>query len=271
VADRLDGRVAIVTGAGRGIGEATARLFAAEGAAAVLVDRDGDPARAVAEAITVSGGRAAVVAGDASDPAVAEAAAAAAVERFGAIDVLVNNAGTTADAAFADLDDDRFQTVMAAQFGSALAMTRACVPVLREQATAELVEHGAVSHQRKITSTAAGAYYTGNPGQANLAAAAGAVVGLTRTLARELGGYGINVNAVAPGFIDTRLTASEPAVGGLGVPEPVRQMTKAMTALGRYGTAEDVARAHLFLASADADFITGVTLPVSGGLLGTAL
>ena len=136
-------------------------------------------------------------------------------------------------------------------------------------ATAELARHGRVAWQRKITNTAAGALYTGNPGQANLAAGAGAVVRLTRTLARELGGFGINVNPVAPGFIDTRLTAA--ADDGTGVPEPLRQMTKAMTALGRFGSPEDVARVHLFLASSDADFVTGVTIPVTGGLLGTAV
>jgi 3-oxoacyl-[acyl-carrier protein] reductase len=106
---------------------------------------------------------------------------------------------------------------------------------------------------------------------AALFAAAGAVVGLTRTLARELGSFGINVNAVAPGFIETRLTAALGADDAVGVAEPVRQMTKAMTALGRYGTPEDVARAHLFLASADADFVTGITLPVTGGMLGTCV
>lgn len=269
--DRLKDRVAIVTGAGRGIGQATALLFAAEGATLVLVDRDADPVHEVAEAIARSGGQASAVVGDCADVDLARSVAALAVDRYGTVDVLVNNAGTVADAAFGDLDDDRWDAVLADQLGSTRAMTRAVVPVLREQVTAELVAHDRIRHQRKITNTVAGAYFTGNPGQANLAAASGAIVGLTRTLARELGGFGVNVNAVAPGFIETRLTASEPAEGGGGVPEPVRQMTKAMTALGRYGTPEDVAGVHLFLAGSESDFITGVTIPVTGGMLGTGV
>lgn len=266
---RLDGRVAIVTGAGRGIGAATAVLFAAEGARLVLNDRDAEPLDEVGERIRSGGGEIETVPGDASDAAVAAALATAAEERLGALDIVVNNAGTVADAIFHALGAERWDGVMRACLGTTVAVLEACVPRMRARATEELARDGHVSRQRKITNTVAASFSTGEPGQANLTAAGGAVVGLTRTLARELGGFGINVNAVAPGFVETRLTKAQSRPDGLGVPEPVRQMTKAMTALGRYGRPEDLARVHLFLASEDADFITGVTLPVTGGLLGT--
>jgi len=262
---RLDGRVAAITGAGRGIGAATARRFADEGAAVVLNDLDADPLEAVCGEIIGLRGRVRSIPGDASDPAVAEAIASEALGAFGGLDILVCCAGITADAAFHALDDAAWQDVDRSCWRATRATVRACVDIMRAAATEELARDGRVAHQRKIVMTAAATFLTGSPGQANLTAAAGAVVGLTRTLARELGGFGINVNTVLPGFIDTRLTARQPAEGGLGVAEPVRQMTKAMTALGRYGSPEDVAAVNLFLASADADFVTGVTIDVTGG------
>lgn len=265
---RLEGRVAIITGAGRGIGAVTAQLFAAHGARLVVNDVDGAALNQIASILPDG---TAIVRGDCADKDIAGALVDAALDRHGGIDVLVNNAGTTGDGAFHALDDDGWADVHRANFETALQTTRALVPVLRERAMVELAENGRVAWQRKITNTAASAYFTGNPGQANVAAAAGAVIGLTRTLARELGSFGVNVNAIAPGFVDTRLTRAETRDDPGGVPEPIRQMTKAMTALGRHGTPDDIARVHLFLASDDADFVTGVTIPVAGGLLGTSL
>lgn len=268
---RLAGRVAVITGAGRGIGAATARLFAEEGAAVVINDRDAEPLEATAGLLRAAGERVAVAHGDCADPAVAKLIADTAVESHGTVDIVINNAGSVADGVFHALDDGDWDRVLHDQVRGAVATTRACLVEMRGRAQDELAEHGVIDHQRKVVLTAASAFLTGSPGQANLTAAAGAVVGLTRTLARELGGFGINVNAVAPGFIETRLTAAMGADDRLGVAESVRQMTKAMTALGRYGAPEDVARAHMFLASAEADFITGTTLPVTGGMLGTCV
>lgn len=125
-----------------------------------------------------------------------------------------------------------------------------------------------MAHHRKIVFTASAAALHGNPGQYNYTAAKGAIIATTKTLARELGPFAINVNAVAPGFIETRLTAAKDDGGTLGVPEPTRQMAIALIALGRAGTPEDVAGVHAFLCSPDSDFLSGVTIPVTGGQFG---
>lgn len=266
---RLAGRVAIITGAGRGIGAATAQRFALEGADLILADRDAEPLQDVATTVGELGATVRTVDGDAADPAVAAELARRAVEDLGGLDVLVNNAGWHRDAAFHALDADEWDAIEGSVYGSALATCRACVPRLRELAGAELTADGRVRHVRKVINTAAAAFLSGEPGRAPLAAAAGAVVGLTRVLARELGGFGITVNAVVPGFVATRLTEPESIEGGVGVAEPLRQMTKAVTALGRVGEPDDLAGVHAFLASHDADFVTGATIPVTGGMLGT--
>lgn len=266
---RLSGRVAVITGAARGIGAATARLFAEHGAALVLNDRDATPLEETARGIRLGGAPVVVVAGDCADRQVADRIAETAVAAHGTIDIVVNNAGSLADGVFHALDDEAWAAVRHDLVDAAFATTRACLVELRGRAQDELARDGRVAHQRKVILTSAASALTGSPGQATLTTAAAAILGLNRTLARELGGFGINVNAVVPGFIETRLTAALDADGELGVAEPVRQMTKAMTALGRYGTPEDVARVHLFLASSDADFVTGASIPVTGGMLGT--
>lgn len=265
----LAGRVAVITGAGRGIGAATARRFAHDGAAVVLADRDEQPLRAVADAVAALGAPVTTLAGDVADPDIATALADRAIAGLGGLDVVVNNAGWHHNAAFHAVTAEHWADVEGSLYGAALATCRACVPHLRELAGAELAEQGHVAHHRAIVNTGAAAFPSGEPGEAPAAAAAGAVVGLTRVLARELGGFGITVNAVVPGFVATRLTEPEPPEGGAGLAEPLRQMLRATTALGRAGRPADVAGVHAFLASADASFITGATIPVTGGLLGT--
>lgn len=266
--DRLNGKVAIVTGAARGIGAATAARLAADGAAVVINDLDAEPAEAVAAEILANGGQAIAHVGNTVNVAEAEALAAAAVQRFGGIDILINNAGTTRDKMFHGMDEHTFDFVLDANLKTAINCARAVMPAMRETAKQEIAATGRPKHNRKIVFTSSVAALMGNPGQVNYTAAKGGLIAVTRTLARELGPFAINVNAVAPGFIETRLTQAKTAQSDYGIPEEMRQMATAMIALGRMGTPEDIAAVHAFLASPDSDFVSGVTIPVTGGQIG---
>ena len=266
---RLDGRVAVITGAGRGIGRATAIRFAGEGAAVVVNDVDADPANETVDAITGDGGSAVASTHDTVHLDQAEAMMAAAAEAFGSVDILVNNAGITRDKTFHNLGDDLWDFVLDVNLKTAFHATRAAMPYLRDAAKREMAAQGTPDHHRKVNFTTSTAFLLGNAGQANYTAAKGGIVGLTRSLARELGPFHINVNAVAPGFIETRLTQAKQEGQDLGIPEQVRQMALMIIALGYYGQPDDVASVHAFLASEDADYVSGVILPVAGGQLGT--
>ncbi len=266
---RLEGKVAVVTGAGRGIGRATALRFAQEGAAVVINDVDPDPGEETAQLVKEAGGQAAVSTDNTVNLDEAGQMMERAAGQFGKIDIVVNNAGITRDKTFHNMDDDIWNFVLDVNLKTAFHTSLAAMPYLREPAKKERQERGQPAYHRKITFTTSTAFLTGNAGQANYTAAKGAIVGLTRTLARELGPFQINVNAVAPGFIETRLTQAKQEGEDLGIPEQIRQMALMMIGLGYYGQPEDVARAHLFLASPEADYISGAVLPVAGALLGT--
>ena len=265
---RLDDRVAVITGAGRGIGRATALRFAQEGAAVVVNDVDPEPAEETAQAVKEAGGQAQVSTHNTVELDQARAMFEAAANEFGKVDILVNNAGITRDKTFHNLDDELWDFVLDVNLRTAFHCSLAAMPYMRDPAKREMGEQGQPAYHRKINLTTSVAALVGNSGQANYTAAKGAIVALTKTLARELGPFRINVNAVAPGFIETRLTQAKGEGEDLGVPEPIRQMALMLIALGRYGQPEDVANAHLYLASAEADFVSGVVLPVSGGQLG---
>jgi len=265
---RLEDRVAVITGGGRGIGRATAVKFAQEGALVVVNDVDADPAEETAQLVKEARSEALVSTDNTVDPAAARRLMESAAERFGRIDILINNAGITRDKTFHNMDDETWNFVLDVNLRTAFNSTRAAMPYLREMAKQEMKAQGAPAYHRKITFTTSVAGMIGNAGQANYTAAKGAIMSLTKSLARELGPFSINVNAVAPGFIETRLTQAKQEGEDLGIPEQIRAMAVMLIALGRYGQPEDVANAHAFLASAEADFITGVVLPVSGGQMG---
>lgn len=243
----LTDRVALVTGSSRGIGRAIALRLAADGARVLVNYRTGaEAAEAVVAAIEAAGSEALALAGDVTDPAAAEALVEAALGRFGRLDILVNNAGVTRDGLLMKMKEQDWDAVLATNLRSVFLMSRAAVrPMLRQRGG------------RIITITSI-AGLDGNAGQTNYAAAKAGIVGFTKSLAKEIGGRGITVNAVAPGYIPTDLTRDLPAA--------LLDEARRMTPLGRLGSAEDVAAAVAFLASGDAAFITGQVLRVDGGM-----
>ncbi|MET0741316.1 MAG: glucose 1-dehydrogenase [Candidatus Nanopelagicales bacterium] len=265
---RLDDRVAIVTGAGRGIGRATALRLAADGAQVVVNDIDREPATETAQLVKEAGGDALISNHDTVDMEQARQLVQAAVDGFGKLDIVVNNAGITRDKMFHNLDDGVFDFVLDVNLRTGFHTTLAAMPYLRDVAKAEIAQAGRPRYQRKIVFTSSVAALMGNTGQYNYVAAKGAIIATTKTLARELGPFGINVNAVAPGFIETRLTAAKEEGNELGIPQAMREMSQSLIALGRLGQPEDIANVTAFLVSHDADFVSGVTIPVTGGQLG---
>lgn len=248
---RFTDQVAIVTGAAGGIGTAIARRLADEGATLVLVDRDEAAVAALATAMEREGRRADAVAADVTDTAAVDAFVAAAAERHGRLDVLVNNAGVTRDNLLFKLTDDEWDTVIDVNLKSAFLCSRAAQRVMVQERRGAIVS---------LSSRSA----LGNRGQANYSAAKAGVRGLTATMALELGPFGIRANAVAPGYIATAMTDATARRLGLD-PEEHRARAAAVTPLRRVGTPEDVAGAVAFLASGDAAYVSGQTIEINGG------
>ena len=269
----LDGKAAIVTGSARGIGRATAELFAGEGAKVLINDLDADVAEQTAGEIQ---GETAVHAGDLTQPDAADKLVAAAVDAFGAVDIVVNNAGYTWDGVVHRMTDEQFQAMLDIHTIVPFRVTRALAPHWREAAKAERGEEREVF--RKLINTSSTSGMMGNPGQVNYSAAKMGVVGLTKTLAKEWGQFKVNVNAVAFGFVDTRLTAAKEEGGEmttpggekieLGIPEQMRAMAQAVIPLGRAAQPEEAAGPVLFLASPLANYVHGQVLNVTGGMFG---
>jgi 3-oxoacyl-[acyl-carrier protein] reductase len=265
----LDGKAAIVTGSARGIGRATAELLAANGAHVLINDLDGDVAKQAAEEIA---GETAVFAGDLTKPGVPEELVQSAVDAFGKIDIVVNNAGYTIDAPIHKMSDEQYQAMLDIHLVAPFRIIRAAAPHLREPAKKEREE--GVEVFRKIVNISSISGTMGNAGQANYSSAKAGVTGLTKTLAKEWGQFKVNVNAVAFGFIDTRLTAAKVEdntmeIGGekvqLGIPEQMRQMASMLIPLGRPGTPEEAAGGIFFLCSPWSNYVHGQILNVTGG------
>jgi 3-oxoacyl-[acyl-carrier protein] reductase len=249
---RYDGRVAVITGAARGIGFGTAQRFAAEGASVAILDLDEASAQEAAARIeTVGDARAVGIGCDVADGAAAEAAVQRVVDELGGIHVLVNNAGITRDNLLFKMTEDDWDLVMNVHLKGAFNMTKAAQKHFVEQRYGKILNLSSVSA-------------LGNRGQANYSAAKMGVQGFTRTLGIELGPFGINANAIAPGFIATEMTDATAARLKMDV-EEFRKLNAEANPVRRVGFPEDIAAAAAFLCSDEASYITGQTLYVDGG------
>ena len=268
----LDGKNAIITGSARGIGRATAELFVSEGASVLINDIDGDVAEQAASEID---GETAVFSGDLTEPGVPDELVKKAIDEFGEVDILVNNAGYTWDGVVAQ--DDRRAVPGDARHPHRrpFRLCRAIAPHWREAAKAEKAE--GVERFRKLVNISSISGTMGNAGQVNYSAAKSAIVGMTKTLAKEWGGHKINVNAVAFGFVETRLTQAKENQesierGGekidLGIPDQMRGMAAMIIPLGRPAQPEEAAGPVLFLCTELANYVHGQTLNVTGGQFG---
>jgi 3-oxoacyl-[acyl-carrier protein] reductase len=243
----LQGKVALVTGASQGIGEAIAKRLAAQGATVVCAARTLRKLQEVADAITEAGGKSDVVVADLSDTASVKAAVATTVERHGAIHILVNNAGITRDKLLIQMKEEDWDAVIDTNLKGAWAAIQAATKPMMKQRWGRIINIASVVGQM------------GNPGQANYVAAKAGLIGLTKSVARELASRNVTANAVTPGYIETAMTA--------GLPDDVKAEFTKQIPLGRMGTPDDISSAVAFLASEEAGYITGQVLSVNGGML----
>jgi 3-oxoacyl-[acyl-carrier protein] reductase len=268
----LDGKSAIITGSARGIGRATAELFVSEGAQVLINDIDGDVAEQASSEIE---GETAVFAGDLTADGIPDQLVKKGLDEFGKVDIVVNNAGYTWDGVVHKMTDDQFQAMLDIHTVVPFRITRAIAPAWRDAAKQEMGEGKEVF--RKLINVTSISGTMGNAGQVNYSAAKAGVVGLTKTLAKEWGQFKINVNAVAFGFIETRLTQSKEAgekieMGGqeveLGIPEQTRAMAAMIIPLGRAAQPQEAAKPVLFLGSELSNYVHGQVLNVTGGQFG---
>ncbi len=241
---KLQGRTAIITGGANGIGLETAKLFIEEGANVVIADITEAAGKSASQKL---GSKCHFVKTDVSDKSSAYLCIIEALKKFSRVDILINNAGITNDASLLKMSSEQFEKVIDINLKGVFFMTKYAAAHMAENNYGRIIN----------TSSIVGLY--GNFGQTNYAASKSGVIGMTKTWARELGKKGITVNAVAPGFIETDMLGT--------VPEKILDNIKERTPLGRLGSPANIAKAYLFLASDDAEFITGITLSVDGGLI----
>jgi 3-oxoacyl-[acyl-carrier protein] reductase len=265
----LNEKVAIVTGSARGIGRATAELLAEAGAKVLVNDLDGDVAEQASSEIS---GETISFAGDLTHPGVPDQMVEKAVGEWGRLDIVVNNAGYTWDAPIHKMSDEQFQAMIEIHNVVPFRVLRAAAPHLREPAKKEREE--GVEVFRKVVNVSSISGTMGNAGQANYSSGKAGVVGLTKTLAKEWGQFKINVNAVAFGYIETRLTASKDEANviekdgkeiQLGIPDQLRTMAPMLIPIGRPGTPEEAAGGVFFLCSPWSNYVHGQVLNVTGG------
>jgi len=270
----LANKSAVVTGAGRGIGLAIARSLAAADASVLLVDIDESALQAAEKTLSGSRGKIATLAGDLTDPNFAQAVIDRLIREFGSIDIIVNNAGYTWDNVIQKTTDEQFQAMLDIHVIAPFRILRAAANWIRERAKKESETGKPVT--RKVVSITSISGLDGNPGQSGYASGKAAVVGLTKTLAKEWGRYNVTVNAVGFGLIDTRLikpmddAETNIAIGErqvhVGMQAQVREQATKMIPLGRLGTPEDAANAVFFFCSPLSDYVTGEVLVCSGGI-----
>jgi 3-oxoacyl-[acyl-carrier protein] reductase len=270
----LAGKAALVTGAGRGIGRAIAETLATYGASVLVNDLDPGPASEAETLIRAKGGTAASLAGDITTPDFPQRLVDGAIEAFGAIDIIVNNAGYTWDNVIQKTTDEQFQAMLDIHIVAPFRVLRAASAWIRQAAKRETAE--GVRVMRKVVNITSIAGTDGNPGQAGYSSGKAGIIGLTRTMAKEWGRYNVNVNAVGFGLIETRLT--QPLSGAqasidvqgrqiaVGVQPKVLEAVKSACPLGRTGTVEEAAGAVLFFCSPLSDYVTGEVLICGGGL-----
>ena len=268
----LDGKVAVVTGSARGIGRATAELLAEQGARVLINDLDGDVAEQAAAEIA---GETVAFAGDLTHAGVPDEMIKRVVDEWGQLDIVVNNAGYTWDGPIHKMTDDQFQAMIDIHNVVPFRVLRAAAPHLREPAKQEREEGREVF--RKVVNISSVSGTMGNAGQANYSSGKAGVVGLTKTLAKEWGQFKINVNAVAFGYIETRLTAAKEEANVItkdgkeiqpGIPEQLRSLAPMMIPLGRPGTPAEAAGGVFFLCSPWSNYVHGQVLNVTGGQFG---
>jgi 3-oxoacyl-[acyl-carrier protein] reductase len=272
---KLDGKVALITGSGRGIGRSIAMKLAADGARLVINDLDADPAQETVEAIKAMGGEAVVCVGSVTAPDFSERFIGAAVENFKGIDIIVNNAGYTWDNVIQKMTDEQWYAIMDCHLTAPFRILRAAQPVIRALSKSEM-DNG-VRNMRKVVNISSMAGVFGNVGQSNYSAAKSGIMGLTQALAKEWGRMNVTVNCVAFGLIKTRLTGST-AEGGtthidgreikVGVNPGLLSMMEQTIPLGRGGTPEEAAGSVYLFCIPESDYVSGQTLICSGGLTG---
>jgi len=272
---KLDGKVALVTGSGRGIGRSIALKLAAEGARIVINDLDNDPAQETVQAIREAGGQAVACVGSVSAPDFAERFVGTAVNEYKGLDIVVNNAGYTWDNVIQKMSDEQWYAMIDCHLTAPFRILRAAQPVIRGLAKAE-AEAGQ-RMMRKVVNISSMAGLFGNAGQANYATAKAGIVGMTQTLAKEWGRINVTVNCVAYGFIKTRLTSSAAGESSahidgreikVGVNPDLLAMMEKSIPLGRGGTPDEAAGAVYLFCIPESDYVSGQTLMCSGGLTG---